>query len=105
MDKVLYIYEDHCGGDNYIVDHELTSGELFCESCNDSDKLLFHGTRKEILKELKRDITRAKRKLKKASSIDERLNAEVELDNTIINYQYNSDLINQYCWKEIEKGD
>lgn len=105
MDKILYVYEEHCGGDDYVSDRELSDEELYCEMCNDSDTLIFHGTREEILKELKRNINKAKRRLKKAVDVDERLNAEVDLDNAISEYQYIGDLINQYCWKELEKGD
>lgn len=101
--KVVYIYENHAGGDNFISDTEYTDEELYCKECRDSDRLLYKGTYDEILTALKKDIKKAQRIYKKATTNDEKFDAEFELDRAISTYQYINNLLNQYFWDREEE--
>lgn len=101
--KVVYVYENHAGGDNFISDTEYTDKELYCEECRDSDRLLYKGTYDEILTLLKKDIKKAQRIYKKATTDNERFDAEFELDRAVSNYQYINNLLNQYFWDREEE--
>lgn len=39
-DKEVYIYESHLGG-LYVSDKEIPDEDLYCETCNDDDDLIF----------------------------------------------------------------
>lgn len=89
MDKILYIYESHTGADNFVEDHELTDKERYCPLCRATDELLYKGTAKEILRQLKRKIAFAKKRLGKAKVTgitDEIINKEVDLENAELAY-------------------
>lgn len=104
MDKVIYIYESHTGGDNYVSEKELTDEQRYCPSCNSSDTLLYKGTVDEILKSLEKAIKSAKRALGKAQTADEQIDAECELNRATTHYQYTSSIINQYFWDRLENN-
>lgn len=53
----MFIYEDHIFGDIYLSDRKLTSEELYCEQCNDSDWYIGEfDSAVELLKHLADDI-------------------------------------------------
>lgn len=41
MAKKVYIYESHLGG-LYVEEQEIPWDNLYCETCGDSDQLLFY---------------------------------------------------------------
>lgn len=52
----LWIYDDHCGNGYFVSDRELSYDELYCETCNDSDQLVFCGSLWELKKQVRQDI-------------------------------------------------
>lgn len=103
MNKILYIYESHTGANNFVVDHELTDEERYCPLCRETDELLYKGTKKEILRQLKRKIAFAKKRLEKAKATgitDEIINKEVDLENTELAYTTALDDLRYYLCEE-----
>lgn len=97
-DKILYIYESHTGSDNFVSEVGLTDEQRYCKSCDSYDTLLYKGTRKEILKKLRLEINKWKRRLKKAETTNEQIDVECEIERAITRYSYIDSILTQYCW-------
>lgn len=92
MNKILYIYKSHCGGDNFITDHELIDEQRFCYPCGTSDILLYKGTAEQIKKKLQDNIEIAENQLAIAKSIgivDCIVDKEILLQNAQDEYKDN----------------
>lgn len=54
--KKMFVYLNHMDGEFYIRDVCLTKRDLYCEKCKQYDYLIFEGTKKQILDNLRENI-------------------------------------------------
>lgn len=84
-----YIYESHLG-EYYATDEELDYEDTYCETCGDSDSLVFIGTKEELNNYYQRKINRYNKLIRKYTERGDINKAEElkwKLDNEECIYQ------------------
>lgn len=85
---IYYVYESHLGG-YYAVSDELDCEDTYCETCGDSDQLVFIGTEDDLHEQFVKDIIHYRQlidKYTKEGNTEEVENIKYELEG--IEYEY-----------------
>lgn len=83
-----YVYESHLGG-YYATDDILDYEDTYCDSCGDSDQLVFSGTEDDLHEQFVKDVVYYRQlidKYTKEGNTEKVENIQYELE--IIEYEY-----------------